>query len=221
MNNIRNFEHFSDQEIITKILLGENKLYELLIRRNNPYLYKIGRMYNYNHHDTEDLMQDTFIKAFYNLGNFENKSSFKTWLTKIMLNNCYHKKQKHSYLKETSVESLQEEKLPFFQSQINLEKSIMNKELGYVLESALSMMPEENRMVFAMRELNGLSTLETAEILNMTEANVKVKLSRTKALLRTEIEKIYSPNEIYEFNLVYCDKMVENVLNKISNDRIK
>ena len=94
----------------------------------------------------------------------------------------------------------------------------LNKELGQVLESALNAIPEEYRMVFAMRELNGLSTAETAEALSITESNVKVRLNRTKALLRSEIEKIYSPDDIFEFNLVYCDRIVENVMNKINSN---
>ena len=105
-----------------------------------------------------------------------------------------------------------------FHNQSNTEKNVLNKELGQVLESALNAIPEEYRMVFAMRELNGLSSAETAEALSITESNVKVRLNRTKALLRSEIEKIYSPDDIFEFNLVYCDRIVENVMNKINSN---
>ena len=73
--------------------VGETALYEIIIRRYNPYLYKTGRSYGYNHQDTEDLMQETFINAYTNLKKFENRSSFKTWVTRIMLNNCFQKKE--------------------------------------------------------------------------------------------------------------------------------
>ncbi len=216
MSDIKQFEHYADREIIQKILGGEHQLFELLIRRNNPALYRLGRAYNYNHHDTEDLMQETYINAFYSLDQFQNKSSFKTWITRIMLNNCYHKKQKFSFQHEKPSENMQNEKgSPLFQNHHNTETAILNKELGHVLENALNAMPEDYRLVFAMRELNGLSTAETAEILNITEANVKVRLNRSKVLLRSEIEKIYSPDDVFEFNLVYCDRIVEKVMNKI------
>ncbi len=219
MSDIKKFEHYTDSEIIHKINNGENQLFELLIRRNNPYLYRIGRAYNYNHQDTEDLMQETYINAFYSLDKFQNNSSFKTWITRIMLNNCYQKKQKLSFQNEKPTEHIQNEKdNPMFHNQNNTEKNVLNKELGHVLENALNTIPEEYRMVFAMRELNGLSTAETAETLDITESNVKVRLNRTKALLRSEIEKIYSPDDIFEFNLVYCDRIVENVMNRIKND---
>ena len=75
--------------------------------------------------------------------------------------------------------------------------------------------PEDYRTVFLLREINGLNVLETAEILDITESNVKTRLSRAKSFLRKEIEKTYNKEEIFEFNLIYCDAMVERVMQKI------
>ncbi|MEZ5053169.1 MAG: hypothetical protein R2807_00105 [Chitinophagales bacterium] len=61
---MKQFEKFTEVEIIERVLSGEKQLYEIIIRRFNPYLYKIGRSYNFNHEDTQDLMQDTFIDAY-------------------------------------------------------------------------------------------------------------------------------------------------------------
>lgn len=83
----------TEAEIISRVISGEKALYELIVRRFNPTLYKIGRSYNYNHQDTQDLMQDTFIDAYKNLQQFEGRANFKTWLIRIMLNNCYRKKK--------------------------------------------------------------------------------------------------------------------------------
>jgi RNA polymerase sigma factor (sigma-70 family) len=210
------FEKYSDAEIVNKVRDGEQALYEILIRRYNSFLYKIGRSYGYNHQDTEDLMQETYVNAYFSLAKFESRASFKTWLTRIMLNGCWQKKQKHSFQKEEATENpLTEKSSPMFHNTDNTEKTIVNKELGRVLEKALARIPEDQRMVFTLRELNGLSVAETAEALNITESNVKVRLNRAKSVLKTEIEKMYSPADIYEFNLVYCDRMVENVMEKI------
>lgn len=212
----KQFDQYSDFEIVEKIIEGDTKLYEILIRRHNPSLYKIGRAYQYNHQDTEDLMQETYISAFYSLPKFENRSSFKTWLIRIMLNNCFQKKQKFSFKNETPVENIQSEKNnPMFQQPVSTEKTIVTKELGHVLGNALTKIPEDYRMVFTLRELNGLSIIETTEALNISESNAKVRLSRAKKMLRSEIEKMYSPDDIFEFNLVYCDAMVTKVMNKI------
>ena len=69
-------EKFTEEEIIRRIIAGERALYEIIVRRFNPSLYKIGRSYNYNHQDTQDLMQETFIDAYKNLLKFEGRSGF-------------------------------------------------------------------------------------------------------------------------------------------------
>ncbi|MEO6301566.1 MAG: sigma-70 family RNA polymerase sigma factor [Bacteroidia bacterium] len=214
---IKEFEQYTDNEIIHKICNGDQALLEILIRRYNPFMYKIGRGYGYNHHDTEDLMQETYINCYNNLSKFEGRSSFKTWLTRIMLNECYHKKQKHSFQKEIIMENkLNETSTPMFQNNTPFENSILNKELGHILENAVSLIPEDYRMVFMLRELNGLNVAETAEVLDISESNVKVRLNRAKTMLKTEIEKMYSPQDIFEFNLIYCDKMVADVMKRIA-----
>ena len=212
----KQFEQYADLEIIEKIIQGDVKLFEILIRRYNSFLYRIGRTYGYNHEDTEDLMQDAYINTYNNLKKFENRSSFKTWFTRIMLNLCYQKKHKLSFKNEISGDDIQNEKSSIlFHHSINNEKLAMNKELGRVLENAIHKIPEDYRVVFSLRELNGLSVAETAEALDISESNVKVRLSRAKGMLRTEIKKMYSPQEIFEFNLVYCDGMVNRVMEKI------
>lgn len=215
---MRALEQYTDTEIITKILDGELALFEILIRRNNPFLYKIGRSYNYNHEDTQDLMQDTFVDAFTSLSKFQAKASFKTWIIKIMLNNCYRKQLKFSSKNEV-VHEMNDKSVPLFSNdqQTDTNKLITNRELGRVIESALKQVPEDYRIVFSLREINGLNVMETADALNISEANVKVRLNRAKKMLRTEIEKSYSPEDVFEFNLVYCNDMVNRVMAIIKN----
>lgn len=215
MNRNKISEQYSDQEVIEKILAGEIALFEILIRRNNSILYKTGRSYNFNHEDTEDLMQDTFIDAFRNLSKFENRSSFRTWITRLMLNNCYRRKQKFSYQHEVAKEIPEKSEPMFSHNHSDTNKAIANKELNSVIGNALASVPEEYRMVFSLREISGLNVKETAEALDITESNVKVRLNRAKAMLRTEIEKSYTAADIFEFNLVYCDRMVDRVMANI------
>lgn len=218
MGNVPISEQYTDLEIIQKILAGEVALYEILIRRNNPFLYKTGRTYNYNHEDTQDLMQDTFIDAYNNLSKFENRSSFRTWIIRIMLNNCYKKQQKFSFKNEIAKE-INEKSIPMFSSDQHTDanKIIVNRELNTVIENALTQIPLEYRMVFSLREITGLSVSETAQALNISDINVKVRLNRAKTMLRNEIEKSYSANDIFEFNLIYCDAMVNRVMSRINN----
>jgi RNA polymerase sigma-70 factor (ECF subfamily) len=210
---------YSDGDVITKVRSGDTALFEILIRRYNPYLYRIGRTYNYSHEDTEDLMQDSFVQAYFNLSGFEGRSSFKTWLTRIMLNNCYQKKHRLRSRKEVADEvALRENQTPLFHHSSNSESIMVNKELGRLIENALERIPADYRIVFTLRELNGMSVVDTTEALGISESNVKVRLNRAKKMLRQEIERSYSAEDIYEFNLRYCDRIVGRVMSAINSN---
>ncbi|MEX6687084.1 sigma-70 family RNA polymerase sigma factor [Danxiaibacter flavus] len=211
-------DQYSDQQLIKLILNGEVALFEIIIRRNNAILYKTGRSYNYSHEDTQDLMQETFIDAYRNLSKFAGHAAFKTWITRIMLNNCFHKKHKLSFSNETPSE-ISDKSVPMYSSNRNADtaNSVVNKELGLIVENALKQLSLDYRMVFSLREINGFSIEETAETLNISQANVKTRLNRAKSMLRKEIEKYYQPEEIFEFNRVYCDGMVSRVMDKIKD----
>lgn len=209
----------SEKEIIEKILNGEASLFEILIRRNNPHLYKVGRSYGYKHEDVEDLMQETFITAFLGLSKFGHRSSFKTWLIRIMLNLCYHKRQKASFKNEIKSDNhLTDNSKPMFANTnySNTDKTVINRELNHILESVLEEIPINYKIVFSLREISGLNVAETADVLNISESNVKVRLNRAKNIIRNKIEKVYTTDDIYDFNLIYCDKIVDRVMSAIS-----
>lgn len=220
MHTVKQSESISDSEVIRKVLMGETGLFEILIRRNNPFLYKTAMSYGFSHHDAEDLMQEAFIAAYIHLKDFEHRSSFKTWIIKIMLNQCYKKAHKLSFKNERPTNAtITEKTTPMFADNQfrDAHQTIVNMELSHAVQSALTRIPLEYRMVFSLRELNGLSTSETADALGITETNTKVRLNRAKHMLRQMIEKMYSPEEIFEFNLIYCDRVVERVMQAINN----
>ncbi len=207
-------------EIIDRILKGEKALYEIIVRRYNPCLYKVGRAYNYNHDDTQDLMQDTYIDAYKSLSQYEGRADFKTWIIRIMLNNCYRKKEKSSFKNEIMKDTPEHSQPAFTTRSNDTDKIYQNRELGRVIETALEKIPLDYRLVFTMRNINGLNVAETAAVLNISESNVKVRLNRAKTMLKKQIEKTYSPDEIFEFNLVYCDAMVDRVMKIIKETEI-
>jgi RNA polymerase sigma factor (sigma-70 family) len=99
-------------------------------------------------------------------------------------------------------------------------KSLMNKELKTILESAVSTLPEKYRIVFVMREIQEMSTNETMEVLNIGESNVKIRLTRAKEMLRNELSGYYRSSQLFEFNLTRCDVIVNYVMNNIINNGI-
>ena len=216
--NITTYNQLPEFEIIARINDGDIALFEILIRRYNPYLYKIGRSYGFNHHDVEDLMQEAFIKSYQNLNKLENAAYFKTWLVRIMLNECYRKRQKSLVRKEIAVDTFSNENtLNMFpnNSSNDTEKKVVGREMNTVIETAIKHIPLDYGLVFTLRELNGMSVAETANSLNITEANVTVRLNRAKTMLKKQVEKMYSAEDVFQFNLIYCDKIVEKVMSVI------
>ena len=211
----QSLEDLNDFTIIDQVLNGDQSQFAELIRRNNASLYKAGRGYNYSHEDTQDIMQDSYIDAYMNLSKFEKRSSFRTWILRIMINNCHKRRQKRLFTNEVSKE-INEYATPLFApTNADTQHMILNNELNEIITHALKEVPEDYRVVFTLREITGLSVKETADILQITETNVKVRLNRAKAMLRKKVEQTYNPEEIFEFNLVFCDLMVSNVMNKL------
>ncbi|MCK9481034.1 MAG: sigma-70 family RNA polymerase sigma factor [Bacteroidia bacterium] len=213
MNSIT--KELDDKEVITRILQGEKVLYEILVRRYNPDLFKVGRTYGYNHDDTEDLMQDTYIDAFRNLSGFEFKSSFKTWLVRLMLNNCYKRKEKYSFKNELAKAEMNENAQPVFErANQDVLLQIKRKELHHELAKALHNIPEDYRIVFSMREMNQFSVEETAHLLGISESNVKVRLNRAKSMLQNQLLKSHDFKELYGFHAIHCDPFTAKLMEK-------
>ena len=207
----------TDHAIIEKVQKGEVAFFEVLIRRYNPLLYKIARSYGFNHQDAEDLMQDTHVAAYLALGKFEGRSSYKTWIVRIMVNKCLYK-LKYGYFKNEIPSELSpsnDQSMGYSAKTNQTEQMLVNREFTLILERSLQRIPLHYRTVFVLREMEGFSVSETAELLNITAVNVKVRLSRAKALLQNQIEQFYSHADIYSFNLVYCDTIVQKVFERI------
>ena len=105
---VKQFEATAEREIISRIKEGETDLFEILIRRNNPFLCKIGMSWGY-------MMQETFTAAYLDLERFKQHSSFKTWAVKIMLNQCFHKKQRLNFKNEKPTDTNNEKVIPMFE----------------------------------------------------------------------------------------------------------
>jgi RNA polymerase sigma factor (sigma-70 family) len=157
-------------------------------------------------------MQAAYIKAYENLHQFEKRSGFGTWLTRILINEClYHVKKNKRYMKVELTDQT-----PMRNTGDHTPaKTLLNKELAGMLEGALVQLPEKYRLVFVMREMENMSIADTVDTLNISEANVKVRLNRAKALLRDSLSNYYKNDSIYSFHLSRCDRIVNNVFTKL------
>jgi RNA polymerase sigma-70 factor (ECF subfamily) len=161
-------------------------------------------------------MQESHYTAYTQLGNFRKESSYKTWLTRIHLHKC-HRKVNYGAVKFEQTDTDMSEAINE-QVKINREETgrvIVNRELARLLEISLKNLPLPYRSVFLLRELEGFSIAETADLLEITPINVKVRLNRAKTMLRQQLEKFYTASELFEFNEIYCNAIVHNVFEKI------
>lgn len=219
MNNL-NIYSLSDEELINKIKSGETLLFEVVIRRYNQLLYKIARSYGFNHEDSEDIIQDTHVSAYSALKGFRMESSYKTWITKILIHKCSYKVNYchlNNVVPYADVTLKDSNILNTTSNQQETEKVVVHKELTKMIEQGLQQVPVIYRNVFVLRVIEGFSVAETSEQLNITPANVKVRLNRAKLLLKKQLEKYYTVKDIYEFNLIYCDNIVHHVFEKIKS----
>lgn len=204
-----------DNELITRILRGEKDLYALIVRRYNQRLYRVGMGILNDDSEVEDAMQVTYISAWENLGKFKFKSSFSTWITRIMINESLLriKKRKHFFeMNEDTINHCQQN-----MSSQNAASKLINAELKKTLETAIHKLPEKYRAVFILREIENMSVAETKACLAISEINVKVRLNRAKSMLRNTLNELYRSENVFEFHLSRCDRMVENVMSKINS----
>jgi RNA polymerase sigma factor (sigma-70 family) len=205
-------EIYSDEEIVLKIVNGEQHLYEHLMRKYNERLYRISMSIVNDDKEAEDIMQIAYLNAYRQLSNFKHQSSFGTWLTRILINESLLHKKRKLKLEKSLMENTYNDHHP----ETPLD-NLMNKELKVILERAVLTLPEKYRMVFVMREVQGMSTIETMEALELGESNVKIRLNRAKEMLRTELNSYWKPAQVLQFNLVRCDVIVNHVMSRIIN----
>jgi RNA polymerase sigma-70 factor (ECF subfamily) len=162
--------------------------------------------------DIEDAMQEAYIKAYRQLATFERRSAFPTWITRILINECLMKKRQ---ITKAGAALLPEEMLLRHSDAHTPEKKVMNNELKRILEHAIATLPEKYRIVFIMREIEQMSVSETTDVLEITDGNVKARLSRAKEMLRNNLLAEYPASQLFEFNAVRCDRIVSNVFARI------
>jgi RNA polymerase sigma factor (sigma-70 family) len=208
-----------DGQIVRRILGGEKELFEILLRRYNQMLYRVIRGYLKDQNEVQDAMQNAYLKAYDKLFQFHGDSSFSTWLIRIGINEALLrlkdlKKGKTIYLDnflESTTTALNQ--LP--DKQMNPEKAIISQEAKQLLEQAIDNLPEKYRLVYILKEIQGVESHEIEQSLGLSESNVKVRLHRAKKLLKDSLFQLTSKGEVFEFGNSRCDAVVGFVMSRI------
>jgi len=212
-------EEWSDEQVVARVLAGDTALYELLMRRHNQRLYRVARAILRDDAEAEDVMQDAYVRAYQNLGTFEGRAKFSTWLTRIAVHEALARCQKRSRFQSLDDSNSQYGDVmnAATSSDRSPEQKSYDMELSGVLEKAVLSLPDDYRTVFVLRNVEGMSTEETAQSLNLTQENVKVRLHRAHAKLRKELYAAVGATaaHCFQFHAVRCDRVVRGVFNTL------
>ena len=223
----RPFTSTSDLDVIAEVTRGNREMFEVIVRRYNQLLYRVGMAYLRDHGHVEDAMQNTYLKAFLHLDRFERGAAFSTWITRIMINECLMTLRRQKTRPEDGVEPLVLEAAGLesaFPSPANSDhhgsdraaaERINLKEMKVLLEKAVAALPRKYRTVYVLREIQQLSTAETAAALRVSTASVKVDLHRARERLKAELLKSAAGAELFAYPAGYCDPMTTRVMTAV------
>lgn len=207
----------TDEEIVPRILAGETSLFEVLMRRHNERVYRAARAILRNEDDAEEVMQQAYVNAYVHLEQFDGRASFATWLTKIAVHEALARARRRGRFEPLDDRSL-ETMMPT-SSPPDPERQAFGRELGALIEAAVDSLGDGHREVFMLREVQGLSTAETADILDLSEDVVKTRLSRARmALQRDLLDRTgAAAASAFTFGQGRCDRIVASVLARIAD----
>ena len=212
-------EPLSDEEVVARVLAGETGMFEVVMRRHNQRLYSVARAILRNDGEAEDVMQDAYVRAYEHLNQFAGRAKFSTWLTRIAVHEALARQRRGNRYQELEPMSEREgDPMDRFASLTpNPEQQASNSEIRRLLEEAVDSLPDNYRTVFMLRDIEEMSTTDAADVLEITEENVKVRLHRARALLRKSLyaRAGMQKNEAFNFHAIRCDRVVKNVFERI------
>ena len=209
----------SDEEVVERVLAGDTALYEVVMRRYNTRLYRVARAILKNDGEAEDVMQDAYVKAFQHLGQFAGRAKFSTWLTRIAVHEALARVRKARRFEDwDDMNENQQNEIGATPLRSNPESETASVEMSKILEQSIENLPEAYRAVVMMRDVEDMTTAETAECLSLTEENVKVRLHRAHGMLRKELyaNARISAADAFPFHAPRCDRVVANVFARLA-----
>jgi RNA polymerase sigma-70 factor (ECF subfamily) len=207
----------SDEQVVARVLDGDLASFELIMRRYNQRLFRLARSIVRDEDDAEDIVQETYVRAFQHLSQYSGQARFSTWLTKVALHEALARRRRAMRLRVVDLtDPLNSNMVPTMATS-GAEQQSSVKELHAFVTAAVDELPEELRTVFVMRLVEGLDTAQTADCLDLTESNVKVRLHRARLLLRERLEARIGDSfrQLYEFGGNRCNRIVNKVMARI------
>jgi RNA polymerase sigma-70 factor (ECF subfamily) len=211
----------SDEEVVRRVRAGETGLFEVVMRRYNQRLYRVARAILQDDAEAEDVTQQTYVNAYRHLDQFAGRAMFSTWLTRIAVHEALARARRRGRFDEQEMvddrdgEAMDALKAPG----PDPERQAFAGEIRTLIESAIENLPEHYRAVFVMRDVEGMSTAESAECLDITEETAKTRLHRARMLLRDALYQRVGIESAaaFSFEAPRCDRVVAAVFEQIES----
>jgi RNA polymerase sigma-70 factor (ECF subfamily) len=210
----------SDAEVVQRVVDGDTALFEILLRRHNQGVYRAVRAILGSDEEVEDVMQQAYLNAYAHLGQFADRARFSTWLIRIAVNEALARLKKRKGTPWSWDGGDEMALLRVETSTPDPEQQASAAELRGVIETELSAMPAIYRTVLVLRDVEGLSTAEAANCLDVSEDVIKTRLSRARAVLREGLARRAGGTlgSIYPFGNSRCDRVVAAVMAQLSRN---
>jgi len=208
---------WTDEEIVERVKDGETALYEILMRRYNQRLYRVTVSIVRDGAEAEDVMQDAYVRAYGHLEQFEGRAPFSAWLTRIAVNEALARVRMRSHNEQLEDREEREVGMKTIDTALDPEQTAAHSETAELLEAAVLQLPQPYRTVVMLRDVEEMSTQETAVALELSEENVKVRLHRGHAIMRrwllTRVGA--SGKRAFPFMGERCDRVVARVMGRL------
>ena len=212
----------TEAELVRRARERDEPAIRSIMQSNNRRLYRLARGILRNDSEAEDVVQETYVRAFTHLQDFRGDSSLATWLGRIAINEALGRlRRQRPNVEWTSLPpgTLEAQVIQFPRpaASEDPEKSMAQREIQHVVEHAIDDLPEAFRIVFITRVIEGMNVEETAEILGLKPETVKTRLHRARTLLRDNVEKKIGPivMEAFPFAGKRCERLTEAVLKRL------
>ena len=213
----RNAVEPPDENLVARMRTGDTGAYEIILRRYNRRLFRVTRSILRDDDDAQDAMQEAYVRAFTNLGDYRTPGNFGAWLTRIAINEALMKKRKDRRYTSSDAAPTPDEDEAATQEPApgpGTEELAANGELRRLIEVAVDRLPESFRTVFVLRAIEQLSIEETAACLDIPAATVKTRFHRARGLMQQSLDHYIDAAglTVFDFAGPRCDRMVADVL---------